>query len=175
MPELGQNRSPGALLPRGQHGPPVALGQRGSWVHSGSPRGGCSVCSGSHLAPQGGTQIWGTLGLATSLWMAPPDSWHVAPMGLNGEGREGTSDSIPLTLSQGWPARFQAAPAVPGVGPFPQRGCVIAGGPPWKINALRPGRTARHRNSPAGRGSAGLFAFGTTPRRSGAQHKYLYG
>lgn len=86
-----------------------------------------------------GTQFWGTSHLATSSLVAPPASWHV---GLNLEGREGTLEPIPLTLSWRRPARFQAAHAVPGLGAIPQRGRVIAAGPPGKINA--PGPAAQH-------------------------------
>lgn len=94
--------------------------------------------------PCEGTQFWGTSHLATSLLAAPPDAWH----SWNVEGREGTLKPIPLTLSWGRPARFQAAHAVPGLGAIPQRGRVFAAGSPGKINA--PGPASQHGSGIAG-------------------------
>lgn len=57
---------------------------------------------------------------------------------------------------------------------MPAAGLCCCSGTPGKINAPRSSRAARHRNSAPGWDWAALFAFGATPRRSSAQHKYLY-
>lgn len=169
MPELGQSRSPGghlALL----RGPGPAWVMGAQW----GLQGGCNACSGSHPAPEGGRSFG-------ALWAQPHHyRWHPPtpgtehPQGRTSTGREGTMDSIPSALSRGWPACFQAAPAVPGAGGAISGALLLQRGPPGMANAPQPGRAARQSCSPAGWGLAGLFAFGTTPRRSSAPHKYLY-
>lgn len=108
------------------------------------------------------------------------------------------TDGTPRLLAQSIPRaelqRGEKAPWTPSRQPFPGGGRLVsrlpllslgrevpsAGplllqrGPPGMANAPQPGRAARQSCSPAGWGLAGLFAFGTTPRRSSAPHKYLY-
>lgn len=173
MPELGRSCSPGTVLPHRLHGrpchgagsvSPMALGQCGPWEPA---RGLLCLQPLSSSTSEGGHSFG-------ALWVWPHHyGWLLLTpgTGLNLMGREGTLDSLPLTLSQRWPARFQAAPAVPGVGTCLQRGHVFAAGPPWNINAPRPGQrsTAQEFPSRLGLGRPVCFLYNPKARQHSTQ------
>lgn len=89
---------------------------------------------------------------------------------LGGEGRHlGAHPVNPFLEAAG---SFPGCPRCPWARGHSPAGPCYCSRAPREDQRSRPGRAARHRNS---RGLAELFAFGTTPRRSSAQHKYLCG
>lgn len=132
-----------------------------------------ALCAAAHVWCTGRGHTFG------ALWAWPHHSRQhlLTPVvGLNFKGREGTLDSIPLTLSQRQLAVFQAAPAVPGAGTFPQQGGVIAAGPPWKTNTPLVPATQHGTGIPQQAETWLACLLSAQPQRHGsAQHKYLRG
>lgn len=138
MPELGQSRSPGGqLAPLRGPGPAWVTGAR--W---GPAR---RLLCLQRLAPsaRGGTQLWGTLGSAASLQMAPPDSWHRASTGPNFNGERRRHGLHPVSPIPGGGRIISRLPLlslgreVPSAGP-----CYCSGAPQgWR---MPPGPAAQH-------------------------------